>query len=338
MTMSVIFETLKKLRSSAEGEKQRQSRSKRYRNIYSFRRMLLSPLGVLAGAVLLIIVGLVVSYAAEVLSNYFPHKNTTPVLPQADITLLAGIDGSPEDETLRKNQATHQASETGHENRRNEDLPEPLTDVTVEEIKPGVRRLPSSDLKKSDPPDALSAQYFPPKSPMRPEQSSGEIERTAGRLPLPRGPVSPGHEPSEAAPGPTEGETSRAERIHLANARKAHNINRLVSKIEASMTKGHMDDARAHIDALARLKGEQDSYVLKLRAFWHMCQGDFEASASFLTAVLVKEQDDLEAGINMAIVEIKTDRLDKARKRLEKLREIYPANSFIEELIQKMGR
>jgi hypothetical protein len=259
-------------------------------------------------------------------------------LPEAEIALLAGVDGSPEDETLRKNQATHQASETGHENRRNEDLPEPLTDVTVGEIKPGVRRQPSSELKKSDPPDALSAQYFPPKSQMRPEKSSGEIERTAGRLPLPRGPVSPGHEPGEEASGSTEGGMTRAERIHLASVRETRNINRLVSKIEESMTKGHMDDAKAHIDELARLKGEQDSYVLKLRAFWHMCQGDFEAPASLLTAVLAKEQDDLEAGINMAIVEIKTDRLDKARKRLEKLREIYPANSFIEELIQKMGR
>ena len=336
--MSVIFETLKKLRSSAEGEKQRRSRLKRYRNIYSFRRMLLSPLGILTVAVLLIIVGLVVSYAAEVLSNYFPHKNKTPVLPEAEITLPAEVDGSPEDETFGKNQATHQASETGHENGRNEDLPEPLTDVTVGEIKPGIRPPPSSDLKKSDPPDALSAQYFTPKTQMTHEKPSGEIEPTAGRLLLPRGPVSPSVEPGEAASRPTEGKMSRAERIHLANVRETRNINRLVSKIEESITKGHMDNAKAHIDKLARLKGEQDSYVLKLRAFWHMCQGDFKAPASLLAAVLAKEQDDLEAGINMAIVEIKTDRLDKARKRLEKLREIYPANSFIEEIIQKMGR
>ncbi|MBW2602193.1 MAG: tetratricopeptide repeat protein, partial [Deltaproteobacteria bacterium] len=55
-------------------------------------------------------------------------------------------------------------------------------------------------------------------------------------------------------------------------------------------------------------------------------------------AVLAQEQNDLEAGINMAIVEIKTHRLDKARKRLAKLREIYPANTIIEDIIQKMGR
>ena len=263
--MSVIFETLKKLRSSAEGEKQRRSRLKRYRNIYSFRRMLLSPLGVLAVAVLLIIVGLVVSYAAEVLSNYFPHKNKTPVLPEAEITLPAEVDGSPEDETFGKNQATHQASETGHENGRNEDLPEPLTDVTVGEIKPGIRPPPSSDLKKSDPPDALSAQYFPPKTQMTHVKPSGEIEPTAGRLLLPRGPVSPSVEPGETASRPTEGKMSRAERIHLANVRETRNINRLVSKIEESITKGHMDDAKAHIDKLARLKGDWNQWEEKRR-------------------------------------------------------------------------
>lgn len=169
---------------------------------------------------------------------------------------------------------------------------------------------------------------------------SAEIERTARRpsLPVVGEQVSTGHEPGGGGSGSTEGGMTRAERIHLANVREARKINRLVSKIEESIAEGHMDDAEALIDELAVLKEEEDSYVLKLRAFWHMRQGDFQASASYLTAVLAKEQDDLEAGINMAIVEIKTHQLDKARKRLAKLREIYPANPFIEEIIQKIGR
>ncbi len=340
--MSVIFKTLKKLRGSGQGAKKKRSALRRYGNIYSFRRILLSPLGVFSGAVLLIIAGLVASYAADVLRNYFPHNNEAPVLAEAETTPtpLAGIDGSLEDETLGTNEAIQQESETSRENRQNEDLPKLSTDGVVEELKPQTRRLPLSHPKKPDPPETRSTKYLPPKSETRPEMPSAEIERTA-RQPslLPVGEqVSTGHEPGEGGSDSREGGMSMAERIHLANVREARKINRLVSKIKGSITQGHMDDAKAHIDELAVLKGDQDSYVLKLRAFWHMRQGNFEASAPFLTAVLAKEKDDLEAGINMAIVEIKTHRLDKARKRLAELREIYPANPFIEEIIQKIGR
>jgi Flp pilus assembly protein TadD len=68
-----------------------------------------------------------------------------------------------------------------------------------------------------------------------------------------------------------------------------------------------------------------------------MRQRDYASAASLLTRVLEKEKDDLEAGINMAIVEIKTHRLDEARKRLAGLREIYQANTLIPELIRETG-
>ncbi|MBW2265724.1 MAG: tetratricopeptide repeat protein [Deltaproteobacteria bacterium] len=416
--MSAIFQTLKRLRTSTRDEEERRSRLKRCRNIYSFRRVLLSPLGALAVVALLIIAGLVASYAAGSLSDYFPHKHKPPVLPEAETTLVSGVDRSLEDETSKRGEVIHQASETGHKKTRDEDLPESPGGIPVEEIEPGIRPMPPLHLKESDPPDARGAKYLPPRFQMPPEMPPGEIERTARQRPLPSEQVLADHEHGEAAldlsgsktpkappellsegflspgaprvdevqasyippsdeyqvnaaldkgamkktmerthpsqPGPvpfglisadnkeasgsTEVLTSRAERIHPADVGKAQKINRLVSKIEKSMTIGDIDDAKARIDELAVLKGEQSSYVLKLRAFWHMRQGDFEAPVSLLTAVLAQEQNDLEAGINMAIVEIKTHRLDKARKRLAKLREVYPANTIIEDIIQKMGR
>lgn len=135
-----------------------------------------------------------------------------------------------------------------------------------------------------------------------------------------------------------EGRASRAERIHLANVEKARKIQRLVWKIEKSIAEDNMDGAQTFIDQLAALKGEQNRYVLKLKAFWNMRQGDIEACASVLNAVLDEDPDDLEAGVNMAIIEIKTRRLDEARKRLGRLRDIYPGSTVLEELIEKIGR
>jgi len=98
-----------------------------------------------------------------------------------------------------------------------------------------------------------------------------------------------------------------------------------------------MEDAKTLIDRLTQFKGEESPYLLKLRAVWHMREGDYASAAFLLTSVLEKEKDDLEAGINMAIIEIKTHRMDEARKRLAALREIYQANTLIAELIRETG-
>jgi predicted Zn-dependent protease len=134
-----------------------------------------------------------------------------------------------------------------------------------------------------------------------------------------------------------QGRDSRAERIYQVNLEKAAEVGRMVSKIEESMTEGDMDHAKVLMDQLADLKGEESPYLLKLRAVWHMRQRDYASAASLLTRVLEKEEDDLEAGINMAIIELQTHRPEQARKRLARLREIYQANTLIPELIRETG-
>ena len=68
-----------------------------------------------------------------------------------------------------------------------------------------------------------------------------------------------------------------------------------------------------------------------------MKQGDYDSASSLLNSLLQKDENDLEAGINMAVIEIKTQRLDQAKKRLERLRDIYQENTSIPNLLQKIG-
>ncbi|MBW1612454.1 MAG: tetratricopeptide repeat protein [Deltaproteobacteria bacterium] len=125
-------------------------------------------------------------------------------------------------------------------------------------------------------------------------------------------------------------------RIGLENVEKTARIASLVAKIQKSMGTGSSDQIEDLIDELALLKGEDNSYVLKLKAFWRLKQNDYESAALFLNEVLRKNENDLEAGINMAILEIKTSQIPEAKKRLARLREIYPENALIPELIQKL--
>jgi len=423
--MSVIFKTLEKARNASMGKEDSGARPKGSRNIYSFRGMVISPLGVLCLAVLLILAALFSTYGSNFMGGHFSANDKKPGVSVARHTLHAAIKAKPADLASRKKETRPSPSVNTHENTRDQDVPEPPATIPVEEAKPGKLYLPSSDAKKSRPPAALMAKYLPPKNPPALETASRESEANAQQPPLIKEQVLTGHKAEKAALGrlgeesagegaqlltdavfieaalpaedvqvsyiPTSGEglpgdagstaggdidglvkmgerreprpsprfqrarfrasgptpsepfgpgkgsDARAERIYRVNSEKAAKVGRLVSRIEESMKDGDMDDAKALIDRLTKLKGEESPYLLKLRAVWHMRQRDYPSAASLLTQVLEKEKDDLEAGINMAIIEIRTHRLDEARKRLAALREIYQANSLIPELIRETG-
>ena len=441
--MSVIFKTLEKVRSPSPGEKEGGRRLRRTRNIYSFRNVVISPLGVLCLAVLLILAALFSTYGVDFFGNYFSGDHKEPMLSKTRHPLYAAVDDRAEHQARQK--ATHPETPVNpRENAPVKDLPQPPADIPVEEVELGRLYLPSSNLTNTRRPLASNPQYSPPKSQTRLEEPPGESEETMGRSSLPMEGVLTGNHPEDgaysysggksleeesrvltegvsthgqppagdvhmsyapasgeapmrtgdgigvmeqgtitsqpdegllAAPGVArdgdtansmkrvpvlsarlhqdrlavsdlmpsasftakENKAARAERTYQVNLEKAAKAGRMVSKIERSMIEGDMDGAKALIDQLAQLKGEQNAYLLKLRAVWHMRQKDYESAAGLLTKVLEKKKDDLEAGINMAIIEIKTHRLDEARRRLAGLQEIYQANTLIPELIRETG-
>lgn len=125
-------------------------------------------------------------------------------------------------------------------------------------------------------------------------------------------------------------------RMQRISVQKNIKIGNIIGKIKRNM-KAH--DARTTerlIDQLASLKGKNDQYVLKLRAFYLMNQGDFKSAVFLLNRVLQTDKDDREAGINMAILEMKNGQVNEAKSRLYRLREIHPHDTLIPDLINKI--
>ncbi|OQY14508.1 MAG: hypothetical protein B6I30_00300 [Desulfobacteraceae bacterium 4572_187] len=131
-------------------------------------------------------------------------------------------------------------------------------------------------------------------------------------------------------------EKVRTQRIHRANIERSLKISRLVDRIHESIKAGNIGRTKKFLRELEALKGKDNTYVLKMKAFWSLNRQDYESATGFLKRVLDKDERDLEAGINMAIIEIKTKRFQKAEERLKGLREIYPENTVILELINKL--
>ncbi len=106
--------------------------------------------------------------------------------------------------------------------------------------------------------------------------------------------------------------------------------------MQKSISRKDNAQAKDILGQLTALKGKDNIYVMKLRAFLHIRNQDYESAVLLLEKVLEKDHTDLEAGINMAVVEIKTNRIQDAKKRLAKLREIYSDNILIAGLMRKL--
>jgi Flp pilus assembly protein TadD len=84
------------------------------------------------------------------------------------------------------------------------------------------------------------------------------------------------------------------------------------------------------------LKGKDHRFVLKLKAFWHIKKGQYNEAYSLLQPMAEKNDVDYEAQINLAVIELNTNRHRDARIRLKKLRDAYPADNMIADLLQQL--
>ena len=98
---------------------------------------------------------------------------------------------------------------------------------------------------------------------------------------------------------------------------------------------GKIDDLFSRLKAL---KGESDPYLLKMRAYWLLQQGRLEQAEVFLSGLVESNAQDLEAGLNLAIIEMQTNRSGQALERLKQLRQVYPDNAMIADLIRKLRK
>ena len=143
---------------------------------------------------------------------------------------------------------------------------------------------------------------------------------------------------TDPAAGHSQGRGAKVKKLHAVRVRSNLEVIKLIQEIKKSIRHGNPDDTEHLIERLAAHKGADDFYVLKLRAYWRLQHQDYDAAAKYLTKVLDKNSDDMEAGINMVIIDINCQRIERARTRLQKLEKVYPDNLVIADLMQKLKK
>ena len=139
------------------------------------------------------------------------------------------------------------------------------------------------------------------------------------------------------APPVVDMEREAVERARRAALAKSARIGRLVRQIEQALAGStEAGDPGVLLKKLERLKGENHPYVAKLRAYHNFQRGNMALAEADLYKVIAAHPDDLEAGINLALIEIHDQRYEKALERLKSLRQTYPENERIADLIKRL--
>ncbi|RZB35395.1 MAG: hypothetical protein SRB2_03193 [Desulfobacteraceae bacterium Eth-SRB2] len=356
--MSVIFNALKSLEFKSAAEKKESKKLIKGRDICSLRRMLFSPRVVLMLDIFIFLVGLGAFHGVHKLKGCIEENSrksniSGSVKPKFQAYNINKESRGPVKEVTSSREYRIEPKEepesvdmTPSQNMIPDEVPEPdRVYLPPGRLKIAAPKTPSG--KKND------AHYLHPRPYNKRIRNSvsnsgatvlsrATVKGNLSSPPAPsfltkgRSTLDPAAELSEKPLIDVGTKKTEQEIIHQANVERSMKIVRLVEKIQRSM--GTVNDSCTQdlFDQLTLLKGEDDSYVLNLKAFCSFGQKDYETTATYLKRLLEQNEVDFDAGINMAIVEINTNQLQAARKRLAKLRKIYPDNILIPEMIQKL--
>ena len=308
--MSVIFKTLKKLKTESEDKENGKNKLMRRKRIHFFNNPLYSSSTVLLALLILTVIGSGTLYGYYHLRETRSGNTKVINVPKTDIGQSTGEDTSESSEIKGLKSLNR---EKGPELNRIEYLPPQKNDkndeVYTSKLPEDIQISSIADKMKSSKAMATMENNTTAKA----KTENSDRTKTEEVLPVPE-----------------------VEKIFLKNAEKNAKIARLVGDIRCEMEHGSDEQIKKLFDELVTLKGQNNNYVLKLKAVWHIHNKAFERAEDLLKIVLSKNEYDQEAGINMAIIEIKTQHIQKAYERLKNLREIYPENIRIAEIIQNM--
>ncbi|MBF0124124.1 MAG: tetratricopeptide repeat protein [Magnetococcales bacterium] len=113
-------------------------------------------------------------------------------------------------------------------------------------------------------------------------------------------------------------------------------VSKLVRDIHQAITGRQKEAVERGLQELEAIRGEQDAFVLNLWAYWFLVQEDYDHAGAVLRRVLSKRANDLEASVNMVVLEVKTKQFEAARSRLAAMLELYPTDERLRHLQQSL--
>ena len=131
------------------------------------------------------------------------------------------------------------------------------------------------------------------------------------------------------------GDDPQRQRIS-AQTKRHLEISKLANKIYSAIQADDTELTSRLIGQLSKLKGSHNNFVLKLKAYTLIRQNRFDEARTVLSRVLSRRADDLEAGLNIAVVDIRTGHYQNARRRLLHLQGLYPEKDDVTQMLKQL--
>ncbi len=313
--MSVIYKTLKKLKTESAEDSEHKGILNKGKKSYPFKGVSLNPVIIISIVLLILIAGGGVFFAVRGLNETVNHQPQPKVFKIHQNSEYKQSDESSEGEQKKSSNINYipaEAVSKGAQNTVGEDT------ITQDTSTPRDVKISRTNINRT-----IQAQ---------PAEKKQQGFENLGQYSIPAKATFSPKIPEEKKLK----EKVRMQRIHRTNLERSLKISRLVDRIHKNIKIGNVSLTEKLLGELELLKGKENNFVLKLRAFSYLKRKDYESAEKLLKKVLNKSEKDLEAAINMAIVEIKTKRFQQAEKRLKGLRETYPENTTILQLIEKL--
>ncbi|MCJ8502142.1 tetratricopeptide repeat protein [Desulfatitalea alkaliphila] len=143
----------------------------------------------------------------------------------------------------------------------------------------------------------------------------------------------------DRSPPQWSAEQARLEHARRTARERSSRIHRLVADLETAVALNPDDNGtiRALLDQLAQAQGADDPYVVKMHAYWRFRRGDLDAARTLFQQVADADESDLEAGINLALIEARSGERGQALARLNQLRRAHPDNLQVAELLRRLN-
>jgi hypothetical protein len=347
--MSLIFKALKKLKAQPlqkpEGNEDLLRKSA---NVYSFQKIIFSPLVI----IVLFITGLFLYYGIQFLISSLHQNHQANV--SSPSSNFQSITVAPLNQGNNAGKGTEKLEIPTH--------PENMPEARKQDIQ---QQQPGISYSKTDPTASIEKDYQieymekdrdlsgtspqisdggDQEKPQPENQPAALLQNLKNGIPVAvnqKQPVKWGEEPGNEPNGNSHLATSTEQnqkqsmeeilvQIKIDKGRK---VASLISNIEESIQKQDYKETEQLMQKLSDLTQKDNPYVLKIKSFFYIKVKKYPQAVEILQRILAKDQNDLEANINMAVIEIKNGKIEEAHLRLVNLAKIYPEDSTIQDLL-----
>jgi hypothetical protein len=369
--MSILFKKLNHLKGQSDQNRPSTHRLETGQEIYTFKRIIFSPKGALFILIAIIGFGCISFYSLAFLKSMLDRSSQNAFVVQHQNNQSLDVDESMDDDVSEDEEGMAEDGNNGSETK-NEPFSVPeyfVVQASVQQQENGFDENRSDDgadnvpttqvqvkLNKNEPMTGSSEKsiYTLLKKTIEPEPNDPKMTLIRPAPPLknvmassisaPRQPQKPA-DPKPAPSAQLKPDPEKREIIEQMEALRKNKDKRskqvaaiadLASRLEMAVDADDRDRVDQLISKIDASTDKNTAYSMKLKAFHLIKKNKYDQAKVWLNAVLKRNPTDLEAGLNMAVIDIRQNKLADAKKRLLLLQEWYPANTTINGMLDRL--